>query len=161
MTKNKSMRLNAMKKIIENRNVLTQEELKEELENLGYYVSQPTLSRDIKEIGGIREKYSKKYRFNLDVQNKINKGKIEKIINETNVSMNVPLHAIWFRISSEHAVIFANYIEKYLSDKGFHVMAVVGLTGNIMLGFAKEEANEIVRALNEVGLTRRSKSKNK
>lgn len=100
MAKNKSDRLSVMKKIIENKNVLTQEELKEELEHLGYYVSQPTLSRDIKEIGGIREKHSKKYRFTLDEQNKINKERLEKIISETTVSMNVPLHAIWFRISS-------------------------------------------------------------
>lgn len=38
---------------------------------------------------------------------------------------------------------------------------MVGLTGNVMLGVVKEEANEVIRALNEVGLTRRIQSKNK
>lgn len=50
----KQDRLNAIRQLVESRNISTQEELASELEKLGYEVTQATISRDISDLGLIK-----------------------------------------------------------------------------------------------------------
>jgi len=54
----KQKRLNAIKQIIESKDVSTQEELMSELEKLGYDVTQATVSRDISDLGLLKVRLS-------------------------------------------------------------------------------------------------------
>jgi hypothetical protein len=47
-------RLNALRGLLENGEASTQEELREELEKLGYDVTQSTISRSLKKLGALK-----------------------------------------------------------------------------------------------------------
>ena len=86
----KKQRLTSILNIITEQEISTQEELTEALNNLGYNVSQATVSRDINQLNLIKiEGVNKKTRYHKPVMDKSNMS--EKIINlfkEVTLSIN-------------------------------------------------------------------------
>jgi transcriptional regulator of arginine metabolism len=83
-------RRNAIIKIIEETEIARQEELVESLKNLGYDVTQATISRDIKELGLIKIKGEvKKFKYALPKTeiNTINQAKIATLLKTFVVSI--------------------------------------------------------------------------
>ncbi len=86
----KKERQNAIIAIITKKDIETQEALTEELQKLGYYVTQSTISRDIKELKIIKVSSEKnRYKYSVRSQEtRENGAKYHNILIETVTSVN-------------------------------------------------------------------------
>lgn len=137
--------------IIAKKDVKTQEQLTEELENAGFAVTQATVSRDIKELGLIKISMAGgAYKYSVSKEN--TSGSTEHIFNfsKSVISIKYALHTVVVRTYSGMANAVATSIDSFL---GHEILGTVAGDDTILIILEDEEhaekmASKIYKALN-------------
>ena len=100
----KSKRQEEILRIIESKSVGTQEILQKELESKGFYVTQATLSRDIKELNLVKQADSSgKYRYCQQIQDKTETDSRIFMNNDSIISADYALNTVVIKCHTGYA----------------------------------------------------------
>ncbi len=107
------IRQTAIKKIIEEKEIATQEELTEELKNHGFSTTQATVSRDINELGLVKiAGKTRKFKYAFDVPTPAIGNKIANIFKESVISIDSSVNLIVIKTSEGSANGAAFFLDK-------------------------------------------------
>lgn len=109
----RNTRQNAIKDIIEAKEIATQEELTEELRLRGFSTTQATVSRDINELGLVKiAGKTRKFKYAFDTPKPAIGNKIANIFKESVISIDSSLNLIVIKTSEGSASGAAFFLDK-------------------------------------------------
>lgn len=109
----RNTRQNAIKDIIEAKEIATQEELTEELRLRGFTTTQATVSRDINELGLVKiAGKTRKFKYAFDTPKPAIGNKIANIFKESVISIDSSLNLIVIKTSEGSASGAAFFLDK-------------------------------------------------
>lgn len=109
----RNTRQNAIKDIIEAKEIATQEELTEELRLRGFNTTQATVSRDINELGLVKiAGKTRKFKYAFDTPKPAIGNKIANIFKESVISIDSSLNLIVIKTSEGSASGAAFFLDK-------------------------------------------------
>ncbi len=109
----RNTRQNAIKDIIEAKEIATQEELTEELRLRGFSTTQATVSRDINELGLVKiAGKTRKFKYAFDTPKPAIGNKIANIFKESVISIDSSLNLIVIKTSEGSANGAAFFLDK-------------------------------------------------
>lgn len=146
---NKRERLEKIKEILKKKNISNQKELMEALREEGIYVVQATLSRDLKELGVIRQssEFGKRY---IIPENPINLSSLKDLLNRVVVSTDFAENLVLVKTLPGNAQAVAFMIDNYLKDYEYFVGSVAGDDTILIVLRSKEKAQEVIDKLQEL-----------
>lgn len=117
----RNTRQNAIKDIIEAKEIATQEELTEELRLRGFSTTQATVSRDINELGLVKiAGKTRKFKYAFDTPKPAIGNKIANIFKESVISIDSSLNLIVIKTSEGSANGAAFFLDK------LHISEILG-----------------------------------
>ena len=109
----KENRQNAIKNLIHEKELSTQEELADALKDMGYEITQATISRDINELGLVKIPGQKrKFKYGFEPIKPLKDNKIANIFKQSVVSIDSSLNLIVIRTSEGSANGAAFFLDK-------------------------------------------------
>lgn len=117
----RNTRQNAIKDIIEAKEIATQEELTEELRLRGFSTTQATVSRDINELGLVKiAGKTRKFKYAFDTPKPAIGNKIANIFKESVISIDSSLNLVVIKTSEGSANGAAFFLDK------LHISEILG-----------------------------------
>lgn len=146
---NKRERLEKIKEILRKKNISNQKELMEALREEGIYVVQATLSRDLKELGVIRQssEFGKRY---IIPENPINLSSLKDLLNRVVLGIDYAENLVLVKTLPGNAQAVAFMIDNYLNDYEYFVGSVAGDDTILIVLRSKEKAEEVIGKLQEL-----------
>ncbi|ACI18740.1 arginine repressor [Dictyoglomus thermophilum] len=146
---NKRERLEKIKEILKKRNISSQKELMEALKEEGIYVVQATLSRDLKELGVIRQSSDLGKRY-IVPENTINVSSLKDLFHRVVVNIDFAENLILVKTLPGNAQAVAFLLDNYLNSYDYFVGSVAGDDTILIVLRSKDKTQEALERLEEL-----------
>ncbi len=146
---NKRERLEKIKEILKKKNISSQKELMEALKEEGIYVVQATLSRDLKELGVVRQssEFGKKY---IIPDSPINISSLQDLLKRVVVNIDFAENLVLVKTLPGNAQAVAFMIDNYFNTYEYFVGSVAGDDTILIVLRNKEKTQEVLEKLQEL-----------
>lgn len=146
---NKRERLEKIKEILKKKNISNQKELMEALKEEGIYVVQATLSRDLKELGVIRQSSDLGKRYIIP-ENTINLSSLKDLLNRVVINIDFAENLVLVKTIPGNAQAVAFMIDNYFNGYEYFVGSVAGDDTILIVLRNKEKTQEVIEKLKEL-----------
>lgn len=146
---NKRERLEKIKEILKKKNISSQKELMEALKEEGIHAVQATLSRDLKELGVVRQssEFGKKY---IIPDSPINISSLQDLLKRVVVNIDFAENLVLVKTLPGNAQAVAFMIDNYLNTYEYFVGSVAGDDTILIVLRNKEKTQEVLEKLQEL-----------
>ncbi|MGC9001906.1 MAG: arginine repressor [Dictyoglomus sp.] len=146
---NKKERLEKIREILKKRNISSQKELMEALREEGIYVVQATLSRDLKELGVIRQSSDLGKRY-ITPENAINVASLKDLFHRVVVNIDFAENLILVKTIPGNAQAVAFLLDNFLNVYDYFVGSVAGDDTILIVLRSKDKTQEALEKLEEL-----------
>ncbi len=146
---NKRERLEKIRELLKKRNISSQKELMEALREEGIYVVQATLSRDLKELGVIRQSSDLGKRYIIP-ENTINVSSLKDLFHRVVVNIDFAENLILVKTLPGNAQAVAFLLDNFLNIYDYFVGSVAGDDTILIVLRSKDKTQEALEKLEEL-----------
>jgi len=152
MREKKEERLEAIKVIISNHFIRSQEELVERLkEDFGVESNQSTISRDISSLKLRKDPQTNCYQLEESVQKEEEKRDLKSVLDQAKATyLDESVSMVAFKVDPVFASLIAAKLEAYFSDRKEVIGTLVGSSGTLLLLVTNNGDASIRREINNI-----------